>query len=241
MAVIEAVFGFLQVQIKRMSGHPVELHQTSFGIASKALNAVDMRTAPSKLIAAVVAPQVLVNAHIDQAVISAPTVGVNHACNIGLAPDDGLKDGLRSIGDDLAVHTLASLEQSKNHCLATCPTAPKTTHPARPEVRLIGLELALQERHLLAVLGKPATYTQMNAVDRAHRDGAELGAIGGRQVHRKVTQDLTKLGLADFRMSEIPVFLNHDGKRSLAVDKLCFLRPFTAISTRCACAYSQFN
>ena len=190
----------------------VELHQPALGVAPKALNAVDMNAAPGEFVVAVVDPQVLVKPHIDQAVVAAPAVGVNHAGDVGLAPDDGLKNGFGGIGHDLGVHIVAALEQAKDHRFVARPTAPKTAHPARPEVRLIGFELALQRRHLLAVLGKAAAHTQINGVDRAHRDTAELGAIAGRQVHRKVAQDLTELGFTDFRMPEIPVFLCHDRK-----------------------------
>jgi hypothetical protein len=39
---------------------------------------------------------------------------------------------------------------------------------------------------------------KIDAVDRSHRNVAQLCAIGGRQIHGKVTQNLTKLSLTDF-------------------------------------------
>ena len=60
MAVIEAKFGLLQMQVKRVPGHPVELHKAALGIAPEAFNAVDMNAAPGKLVVAVVDPQVFI-------------------------------------------------------------------------------------------------------------------------------------------------------------------------------------
>ena len=94
MALIEAIFRFFQVKIKRVLGHPVELHQATLGIAPKALDAVDVNAASGEFIVAVADPQMFVKADIHQPVIAAPAVRVNHAGNIGLASDDGLKDDL---------------------------------------------------------------------------------------------------------------------------------------------------
>ena len=49
MAVIEPEFCFHQMQINRVFGHAIELHQALFGIIPKALNAVDMDRATRKL------------------------------------------------------------------------------------------------------------------------------------------------------------------------------------------------
>lgn len=198
MAVIEAIFRFFQVKVKRMLGHPVELHQATLGIAPKALDAVDVNAAPGELVVAVADPQMFVKADIHQPVIAAPAVRVNHAGNIGLASDDGLKDDLGGIGNDFGINVLAAFEQTKDHRFLTCATATKSANTARSKVRLIGFELTAQRRDLLAVLGKPAANAQINAVDRAKRYATELGAIGGGQIHGEVAQDLAKLRFTNF-------------------------------------------
>ena len=83
MAVIEPVLSLFEVQIERVAGHPIELDQPALGIAPEALNAIDMRRVASKLIVAMVDTQVFVKAHIDQAVVAAPAIGVNDAGNVG--------------------------------------------------------------------------------------------------------------------------------------------------------------
>ena len=197
MTVIEAILRFFQVKIKRMLGHPVELHQATLGITPKALDAVDVNVASGELVVAVVDPQMLVKADIDQAVIAAPAVRVNHAGNIGLASDDGLKDDLGGIRNDFRINVLAAFEQTKDHRLLTRATAAKSANPARSKVGLIGFELTAQRRDLLAVVGKPTANAQINGVDRAKRHAAEFGAIGGSQIHGEVAQDLAKLRFTD--------------------------------------------
>ena len=95
---------------------------------------------------------------------------MNHAGNVSLAPDDGLQNGFRGIGHDLGVHILAPLEQAKDHGhgLVACAPTSQAPYPARPEVQLIGFELAAQRRNLLAMLGQVAACAQVNGIDRAH-------------------------------------------------------------------------
>ena len=88
---------------------PVELSQSSFGKAPERLNAVDMRIAPGKLIVAVVNAVMFIKANIDQAIVAAPAIRVNHTGNVYFSSDDGLQDGFRSIGNNLSVDIIAAL------------------------------------------------------------------------------------------------------------------------------------
>ena len=130
MAMIEAELGLLQVQIERSAGHAVELRQAPLGVAPEAFNAIDMHRAASELVGAVADPKVLVKAHVHQAVIAAPAVGMDDAGNVGLAPDDGLQCALGGIGHDLGVNTVSALEQPEHHGLRPAP------RPRKPRTRL---------------------------------------------------------------------------------------------------------
>ena len=81
-----------------MPGHTIEFHQTPLGVAPKTLNTVDMSIAPGELIFAVVHAQMLIKAHINQAIVAAPAIGMNHASYIRLASDDGLQDRFGAFG-----------------------------------------------------------------------------------------------------------------------------------------------
>ncbi len=115
MMVIEPEFCFLEVQIERVFGHSIELHQASFGITPKALNAVDMDRATRKLIVAVIDPQVLVKANINQPIVATPATCVDDACNASLASNNGLQRAFGGIWLDLRVDAVASFKQTENH------------------------------------------------------------------------------------------------------------------------------
>ena len=110
MAIVKAVFSFLQVQIKGAPRHTIEFHQTPFGITPEAFNPVDMGVTPGKLIFAVVDPKMLVKAHINQTIVAAPAISVDDACYIGFTSDDGLQYGLGGVGNNFCINAAAALE-----------------------------------------------------------------------------------------------------------------------------------
>jgi len=107
--VVEAELAVLQVQFKGVAGHTFELGALGLGEAPERLDTVDVLLASDKLALAVVDPEVLVEADVDQPVIAAPAVGVDDAADIGGC--------LRSIWDDLGVDAIAPLEQTKDNRL----------------------------------------------------------------------------------------------------------------------------
>ena len=168
VAIVKAVFSFFQVHKEGVSGHTIEFHQTPLGIAPEAFNPVDVGIAPGKLIFAVVDPKVFVKADINQTVIAAPAVSVNHAGQIGFAPDDGLQDSLGGIGNNLCINAAAPLKQAKHHSLAACTPAAQAAYAAWAKVRLIGFQLTAQRRDLSTELSQTVANAKVNSVDRAH-------------------------------------------------------------------------
>lgn len=198
MAMIEPELSFLEMQVERVPRHPVELDQPALGIAPETLDAVDMHRAARKFVVAMIDPKMLVKAHINQAVIATPAIGVDDAGDVSAPPNDGLQCAFGGIRDDLGVDAVTALEQAKDDGLAASAAPAQAAHPAWAEVRLIGFELTAQRRDGFTVLGQAATHAQINGVDRAHRDTTELGAVCGRQIHRKVAQYLPGFGRTDF-------------------------------------------
>lgn len=76
--VIEAEFAFFQVMKKLIGTKAVELLHTTFGKGPKALDAIDMIETVSKLIVAMIDPEVLCKTDVDKAVVTTPFVGVNN-------------------------------------------------------------------------------------------------------------------------------------------------------------------
>lgn len=73
--------------------HSVELRQPVFYIAPKALDSIDMVGAKGKFVVAMIDPQMLVEAQIDQPVVASPAVGMNYGFKTCLAANDGLQRG----------------------------------------------------------------------------------------------------------------------------------------------------
>ena len=102
----------------------VELGEPSFGEAPEGLDAVDMHTvALGEFMLAVVDPQMLVVADIDESVVAAPAVGVDDAFQRHLALDDGLQRGFFAIRHDLGIHPAMPLEDAKHRLLERAATA----------------------------------------------------------------------------------------------------------------------
>jgi hypothetical protein len=76
--VVEAKPGFLQMQLELVVANAMKLSQPALGIAPERLNAVDVVGACGELIIAVIDPKVLLQADIDQTVITASAIGVSH-------------------------------------------------------------------------------------------------------------------------------------------------------------------
>ena len=92
VTMVEPELSLLQVPVKRVPWHAVELHHPALGIAPKTLDAIDMNVASGKFISAMVDSQVFVKADIDQSVVAPPAVSVDDTGNIGFASDDRLQD-----------------------------------------------------------------------------------------------------------------------------------------------------
>src|SRR4028119_2532931 len=82
VSIVEAPLALFEMQVKGMTWHTVELLQSAFSKAPKALNTIDVPTARSKLISAMIDAKVLGITHIHQTVVAAtvvaaPAIAVN--------------------------------------------------------------------------------------------------------------------------------------------------------------------
>ena len=144
--IVEAPFAFLEVKVKRMIWHTVELLQSSFGKAPKALNPVDMTAARCKLIGAVIDAKVFGIADINQAVIAAPSVAVNRHFGCDTAPDDGLQRGFAAVGHDLGVNATVALEQPEDGRFARCAATAFAAHATWAKIAFIDFDFARYKR-----------------------------------------------------------------------------------------------
>ena len=134
---------------------------------------------------AVIHPEMLIKAQIDQAVITAPAIGMDHAFHCGLAADNGLQRGFSGIRHDLSVDTAVALQQTEHDSFAGGATSAFATHPTRAEVGFVGLKLAGERRNLGAFFSEATTQTKVDIINRAHQDAGQLRCIGRGQIQPK--------------------------------------------------------
>ena len=100
-----------------MSSHPIELLQSSLGETPEALNAIDVTAASSELVGAMIHPKMFSITHINQTVITAPTVAMDGYLRCHPTTNNGLQPGFFAIWHDLGVNLASALKQAKNRGL----------------------------------------------------------------------------------------------------------------------------
>ena len=85
-SVIKPKLTFFQVQVEGAGRHSAETIQSRFCISPEAFNTVDVIAAFGKFVLAMINPKMLAVTHIDQTIIATPTVRVDDAAELNLAP-----------------------------------------------------------------------------------------------------------------------------------------------------------
>jgi len=209
VSVVEPELALFQMQGEGVSGDAVELRQSTFGKTPERLDSVDVMLAPDELVIPVVDPEMFIKTDVYQPVVATPAIGVDDAVNVCPAANDGLQRGFGGIGDNFGVNAITPLEQTEDDGFAKRATPSFAPDAPGTKVRFVRFQFTYQRRALHTPLLHTLADAQINRVDRTHRNASQRGALGSRQIQRKVTHKLTKSRLADFRTSEIPIFPIH--------------------------------
>ena len=212
MSMIKPELSLFKMQLKGMLSNAIKLSQSAFSETPKRLDTIYMRIAPGKFIVAMVDPMMFIKPDIHQTIVATPAISMNHTGNVHLASDNGLQDSFRRIRDDFSVNIIPTLQKSKDHRLTSSASTSLASHTLGTKVRLIGLQLARKRRSLGTSSAHARANTKVDGINAAHRNTAQCSALSGGQIKRKVAHNLTKLGFAEFRTPEVPVFLNHRKK-----------------------------
>src|ERR1700733_4909028 len=170
---------------KGVSGYAVELGQASFGEAPKTLDAIDMVLADGKLVSLMVPPQMFLVAHVDQAVVTAPTIGVDDRLEADTAQNSLAERLSPAIGNDLGIDITVALEDAKHDRLASRPTAALAADASRAEVTLIDFDFPSQGVLRLTPASHLASQLEVNRVHRPYRKSGHSSRLAGRQVERE--------------------------------------------------------
>ena len=216
---VEAEFGFFEVEVKRLLGHAVEFGEPAFGVAPEALDTVDMPLPTSEFICAVIDSKMFVETDVHQAVIPSPPIGVDDRMRIDMTANNRLQGGLGTVGHDLGVDLAVALKKAEYDGLAVGAATALTTDAASTEVGFVHLDGTIERRFLFTKLGDPLPYLEKNSINRTQGNIRQCRGIGGRKIHSKKTDQLPKFSLADSRTPVISIFNNH--LRKLAYLNMC--------------------
>lgn len=148
---VESELGLLQVKVKRMSRHAVELRQPPFGVVPEALNAIHVAAVAGELAAVVVHPHAPGVADVDQAIVPSPAVGMNDAVEAHPAPDRPQQRGFSAVRHDLGVNPSVAFEQSEDDRFAAGTASLFASDATRAEVTFIDLDFTGERRRLLTI------------------------------------------------------------------------------------------
>jgi hypothetical protein len=205
MAVVETELSLLQMQIKRMPGHAVELRQPPFGKAPETLDAVHVTLAAGEFTLIVIDPQMPGISDIDQTVIAAPAIGMDDTVDAHMASNGPQKRAFAAVRHDLGINVPVAFEDAKDDGLAAGATAAFTANSTRSEVTFIDFHLAGKRAGQLTLGGNVSSEFQVNVVDRTDTEANQLCRVTGGQIHRKVAQQTTKHRLADSCLAVISI------------------------------------
>src|SRR5438445_713751 len=120
---VETELTFFEVQAQGGAGESAELGQTHLGDAPEVLNAIDMRLAFDKFIAAMIHPVMLLVAQVHQAAVALPTIGIDDTAQGHLALQNGRQHRPGTVRNDLRVNFPVTFEQAKDgHFLKSSPS-----------------------------------------------------------------------------------------------------------------------
>ena len=106
-----------------MFRYPVKLHQAMLGVAPKRFNTVNMPRTANKLIVTMMYPEMFGKTHINQSLITAPTIGIDDALDTDTTSNDLLQRCLGGIGNNLGINLVPAFQNAENDGFPT-RTAP---------------------------------------------------------------------------------------------------------------------
>ena len=119
MSVIESVLAFLEMQVERMGRNAIELLQPSFRTRPETFNTIDMTLVIGKLIVRMQHPEMLRVSNINQSIVAAPAVRVNHGLQRNMSTNHLLQRAFAAIRDDLGIDRPITFEDAEDDGLPT--------------------------------------------------------------------------------------------------------------------------
>src|SRR5512141_423722 len=192
---VEPELALFQVQIEGGFSHATEPSKPGFGETPEALDAVDVGLPLGELVPAVVDSQVLAITDIDQSVVAAPVVGVDHTLGFHFASYDRLQRGFGAVGHDLGVDLAIALEDAEDDRLARSAAPAFPLDVPGPEERFIDFDLPRERGLSLGMFGQSFTDRLQETIHGVAVQVGQLGDLGGLQFEGEELHQLSEFGL----------------------------------------------
>ena len=174
------------MQIESVRRQPVELLQSSFRRRPKALNSVDVAVVNGKLIAHMINTKMFLETNINQSVIAAPAVRMNHRLRLDAPANNRLQRFLRAVRDNLRVNRTVTLEDAEDNRFARCAASALAAHTTRSEVTFINFNNSAERRSPFTLLGDAKANFQIDLVDRFSSQTNQFRCFSGSQIKSKI-------------------------------------------------------
>jgi hypothetical protein len=202
---IETELTFFEVQPQCGAGQAAKFRQTHLGDAPEVLDAIDVRLALHKLVAAMIHPMMLLVAQIHQAAVTFPAIRINHAAQGHLAFQNGRQHRPGTVRHNLRINLPVAFEQAEHrHFLKSSPSPFAPDAPAA-EITFVNLDLPTQGRLGLAERRDALPKMPTVKVDRVAVQAGEFGDFSGFHIQTKEPQQKPKFDRRNARPPETPV------------------------------------
>ncbi len=196
---IKTVFTFFQVQIEGFRRHAIEFLKAAFGIRPETFNAVDVNIADGENLLRVIDPQMFAVTDINQTVVSAPAVRMNHRVERNLAANNVLQRFLCRIGNNLGINFAISFVNSKDDSFTARAASALAANSPCAKVRLVNFDFATaKRRNAFRFLSNAMSDFQINSINALVRHISEPSGFIGGQIKRKIPNNLPCFSLRYF-------------------------------------------
>jgi hypothetical protein len=138
---------------------------------------------------------------INESVVTAPTIGMNHRIETNFPTDNSLQGFFLHLRDDLGINFSVAFVNSKDDRFAA-----GAANTSGAEVRLINFDFASRKwRSAFGFWRDSVSNFQINLFDRFIGQTTKLSGFISSQIKGKKLDNLTSFSLTNFRVPIIPV------------------------------------
>ena len=187
------------MRIKNLRRHPVEFVQPSFGIRPETFDPVDVNIADGKHIVRAINREMFAVTDINQFVVVASTIRMNHRIEPHLAAKDVLQRYPRDVRHDPGINFAVSFIESEEDGFMSGSATAFAAHPPRSEISFVNFNLARSKRRgAHRLFGDTISNFQVNSVDAPGVSIRLVNSFPSRQIKREILDNLANFALANF-------------------------------------------